>query len=137
VQHGQGFQNIRVLETTFKEMSLSYVLCILQALPAITRLRSGINGVGHTLVQLENDDLPDHIVSTYCDVGSKLEVWEMTSFDSRYETDTIDYILLLALVCPNLRRVELVPKSVPDYRNKITEALESDPYSKYASQLSH
>ncbi|KAJ1904053.1 hypothetical protein LPJ71_004967, partial [Coemansia sp. S17] len=86
---------------------------------------------------LENDDLPDHIVSTYCDVGSKLEVWEMTSFDSRYETNTIDYILLLALVCPNLRRVELVPKSVPDYRNKITEALESDPYSKYASQLSH
>ncbi|KAJ2068647.1 hypothetical protein GGI08_000762 [Coemansia sp. S2] len=137
LQHGLGFQNIRIFETTFKEMSLSYVLCILKALPAITRLRSGINGVGHMLAQFENDDLPDHIVSTYGDVGSKLEVWEMTSFDSRCETDIINCILLLALVCPNLRREELVPKSVPDYRNKITEALESDQYRKYASQLSH
>ncbi|KAJ2351871.1 hypothetical protein GGH92_001589, partial [Coemansia sp. RSA 2673] len=106
------------------------------ALPAITRIRSNISGMDHRLAHITANELPDHIVSTYGDAGSKLEVWEMTYFDSRYETEAIDYILLLALVCPNLYRVELLPKSVPDYHERITEMLESGPYSKYASQLS-
>ncbi|KAJ2037782.1 hypothetical protein H4S04_002094 [Coemansia sp. S16] len=117
-------------------MTLFNVLSILEALPSITRLRSGINGMDYRLAYYTADELPDHIVSTYGNAGSKLEVWEMTSFDIRFETEAIAYILLLALVCPNLYRVEVLPKSVPDYHEKITKALESGPYSKYASQLS-
>ncbi|KAJ2078147.1 hypothetical protein GGI16_007980 [Coemansia sp. S142-1] len=111
-------------------------MSILKALPAITRIRSNISGMDHRLAHITANKLPDHIVSTYGNAGSKLEVWEMTSFDIRFETEAIDYILLLALVCPNLYRVEVLPKSVPDYHEKITEALKSSPYTKYASQLS-
>ncbi|KAJ2431646.1 hypothetical protein GGF41_000446 [Coemansia sp. RSA 2531] len=135
-QQGHGFQNIRVLETKFEKMSMLNVLSILKALPAVTRLRSGISGMDPSMVHIAADELPDHIVSTYGNMGSNLQVWEMTFFNYRFEDETIDYILLLALVCPSLSRVELISNAVPDYHKKITEVLESGPYSKYASQLS-
>ncbi|KAJ2422343.1 hypothetical protein GGF41_003538 [Coemansia sp. RSA 2531] len=128
---GHGFHTITIFETCSKSLLLFDVLGLLKALPALIELRSSINGLGPELESISADDLPDHVFSTYFEAGKNLQIWRMDSDGSV----TIDYVLLLALVCPKLWRIQLKPGALRGSRAKITEALSSHIYSKYAPQL--
>ncbi|KAJ2338541.1 hypothetical protein GGH92_007120 [Coemansia sp. RSA 2673] len=109
------------------------MLHILKALPALEKLLSSITDLGPELENISSEELPDYVTSTYNNVGKNLQVWRLSS--PNYTTVTIDHILLLALVCPNLWRIQLEPGFIEDYHTKISKALESGPYTKYAPQL--
>ncbi|KAJ2432218.1 hypothetical protein GGF41_000107 [Coemansia sp. RSA 2531] len=133
-QNGQGFQNIKLFEMG-SNMSLFDVLCALTVLPALVKVRGGIKGFGSELENISQEELPGYVASTFRDVGENLQVWSMNSFASQYSAQIVDYILLLALASPKFRRIEIMPNTVLNYYARVTEALESGPYSKYASQL--
>ncbi|KAJ2430451.1 hypothetical protein GGF41_000991 [Coemansia sp. RSA 2531] len=130
-QHGQGFTNIKVFGSTSLTLSLFEVLSLLKTLPALVELRGKINGLGPELESISSNELPDHIVSTYCDIGKGLQVWRITT----YKQVKIDYIILLALVCPRLWLIRLLCDAFEDIHVQISDALNSQLYSKYAPQL--
>ncbi|KAJ2428022.1 hypothetical protein GGF41_001499 [Coemansia sp. RSA 2531] len=135
VHNGSGFQNIKVLNLRSYSQSLCVILDLLKLLPALVNLRSNICGLGPELEGITFEELPDYIASTYSDTGKNLQVWAITSFTIHGTTQIIDYILLLALACPKLRRIESKSNTTSDYHIQVAKALESGPYSKYATQL--
>ncbi|KAJ1891138.1 hypothetical protein LPJ71_007760 [Coemansia sp. S17] len=134
-QHGQGFQNIKSFDLSIDSLSLFDVLSLLRVLPALETIRSEISGLGPELENISADELPDYVASTYCDVGKNLQVWDMDTFTGSRAATFINYILLLALVCPKLRRVEPSSNNAGDYHLRLAIALDSGPYSKYATRL--
>ncbi|KAJ2485569.1 hypothetical protein IWW37_005910, partial [Coemansia sp. RSA 2050] len=59
------FKNIQMLDTSNSHLSLYAVLCLLKALPALTKLKNGTNGLGPEFAHLSLDELPNHIASSY------------------------------------------------------------------------
>ncbi|KAJ1812019.1 hypothetical protein LPJ60_006637, partial [Coemansia sp. RSA 2675] len=65
----------------------------LKAMPALVELRSGISGLGKELESIDDDELPDHIISAYGDAGKDLQVWRVNMFDP----SMIEWHMLMAL----------------------------------------
>ncbi|KAJ2421735.1 hypothetical protein GGF41_003761 [Coemansia sp. RSA 2531] len=118
-------------------VSLSFfdVLSVLKALPALVNIRSGIGGLGRELGNIAAEDILDHIATTYCNAGMNLRIWYIAFLGRQYRSEMIDYILLLALVSPKIRWIQLLPHSIQDSRVKLADALNSPLYSKHALQL--
>ncbi|KAJ2432013.1 hypothetical protein GGF41_000259 [Coemansia sp. RSA 2531] len=134
-QYGQGFQNIKVFDVHSGDLLFSDVICLLNLLPALVELRGGINGLGPEFENISPEELLDYMASIYCGAGRNLQIWRVYSITDRYNINVTNYVLLLALASPRLRRIEIKPDNVKDYHARVTKALESGPYSKYASQF--
>ncbi|KAJ2429555.1 hypothetical protein GGF41_001137 [Coemansia sp. RSA 2531] len=134
-QHGQGFQNIKVFEVCRYGLSVYDTLGLLKVLPALVELRCSTVRLGSELENISSEELPDRIASTYNNVGRNLQVWRLNSHRCQYAPATIDYILLLALVCPNIWRIQLRLDTIQNYHTKLASALNSQRFSKYAPQL--
>ncbi|KAJ2431356.1 hypothetical protein GGF41_000583 [Coemansia sp. RSA 2531] len=135
MEYGQAFINIKVFEVHLDRPSLFDNLYVLKALPALVDLRSSFNGMGSELESISSEELPDYIASSYCDAGNNLQVLRVNYFSAQYAAQFVDYMLLLALACPKLHRVEASPGNLQIYHAEVAKRLESGPYSKYASQL--
>ncbi|KAJ2738326.1 hypothetical protein GGI20_006291, partial [Coemansia sp. BCRC 34301] len=85
--------------------------------------------------QINADDLPNYVMSLYGNMGSDFQVWEVKNTHGIYDNEFLYYIMLLALVCPKFYRTVLVMNTFPEFNAKLAAALDSGPYSKYASQL--
>ncbi|KAJ2729222.1 hypothetical protein IW152_005698, partial [Coemansia sp. BCRC 34962] len=116
-------------------MSFFDVLCLLKALPALVNLRGRIICFGSELEGIPDNELPDHIASAYSGVGSNLQAWLVHRLDRRYISATIEFMLLLALVCPKLWRIQLQRGFLQDVVSKFAHVLNSPPYCKYVSEL--
>ncbi|KAJ2073758.1 hypothetical protein GGH13_001786 [Coemansia sp. S155-1] len=131
----KGFNNLQEFDTGSDSLSLFKVFALLKGFPALVKLRSKICGLGSEFEHIAAKDLPDYVASTYCNVGSNFRMWHMSSLTSTHATETIEYILLLGLACPKISRIECLSSVIGGYRAKITNALESGPFSRYDSQL--
>ncbi|KAJ2399546.1 hypothetical protein GGF41_008107, partial [Coemansia sp. RSA 2531] len=69
-------------------------------LPALVKFSGEIYGLGPELLSIDTNERPDHIASTYCDVAKNLQTWVISGISGHFFYETIDHILLLALVCP-------------------------------------
>ncbi|KAJ2341717.1 hypothetical protein GGH92_005692 [Coemansia sp. RSA 2673] len=134
-QPNHDFKNIRSLDSSHSPLLFYNMLCLLEALPALERIKCNISGLGSELAHTSTDKLPDYITSAYNKVGKSLRTWNMSHINPKEPKETVDYIMLLALACPRLQRVMLMKSVVPDFGTRIAEALHSDPYRKYAPQL--
>ncbi|KAJ2682101.1 hypothetical protein IWW39_006128 [Coemansia spiralis] len=81
---------------------------VLYAMPALVELRSGISGLGKEFESIDDDELPDHIISAYGNARKDLQVWRVNMFDP----SMIEWHMLMALVCPKLRLILLKCGSV-------------------------
>ncbi|KAJ1907898.1 hypothetical protein LPJ71_003982, partial [Coemansia sp. S17] len=124
-----------VLNMHLDNPSFFNILSLVKALPALVDLNSSINGLGPELENIAIEELPDHIASTYSDTGKNLQAWEINNFVNQEFSLFIDLVLLLALACPKLRVIKSKPKALKSYSVKVANALESGPYSKYATEL--
>ncbi|KAJ2348132.1 hypothetical protein GGH92_002932 [Coemansia sp. RSA 2673] len=116
-------------------VSIFEVLSTLKTLPALVELLCGISGLGPELEDIAIEELPNHVASTYSDNGKNFQVWTTGCHSSRFADRLVDYALLLALASPKLHRIIVVGNTVLDYDAKVSKALESGPYAKYALQL--
>ncbi|KAJ2885197.1 translation machinery-associated protein 16 [Coemansia aciculifera] len=143
------FEHVQVFEATFDKLSLFSVLCLLKALPALTELRCGISGLGSELEDIAGKKLPDHIASTYRAIGQNMRVWHIPSTnDDDDANNIIECIVLLALVCPKFRRVNVAQCGIRNFDtrvakpnnkrkrvSKIKDKEKAHPYSRKARQI--
>ncbi|KAJ2405511.1 hypothetical protein GGF41_007066 [Coemansia sp. RSA 2531] len=134
MKQGQGFQNVKVIELHMP-LSVFDVLGLFKALPSLVEHNCSLASLGPELEHIAADELPDHIFSTYSDVGKNIQIWHPTFFSHLKASETADYIMMLALVCPKLYQLEIPPISFQGYLARVAKALDSGPYSKYARQL--
>ncbi|KAJ2051904.1 hypothetical protein GGI08_005150 [Coemansia sp. S2] len=118
-------------------MSLLNVLRLLKVLPSLIKIACGFDSLGSELEDIAANDLPNYIVSTYCNTGKNLQTISNQGIGGQMRPVVPEYVILLALVCPKLRRIDLTPNTISDFQGKVAEALQSSPYSKYSSQLNH
>ncbi|KAJ2032508.1 hypothetical protein H4S04_005547 [Coemansia sp. S16] len=125
-QPEHDFKSIKSLDTSDSPLSLHDTMCLLMALPALTTLKCGTNGLGSGFAHVSMGELPDYIASLYNKAGRFLNAWKVTSFSSESQSMDVEYVMLLALACPRLHRVMLMKSVIPDFSAKISEALHSD-----------
>ncbi|KAJ2839246.1 hypothetical protein FBU31_000737 [Coemansia sp. 'formosensis'] len=106
-------------------------------LPNLVKIGCGIDVVGPELADIADEDLPDHIASTYRTVGKNLQIWRPQGTGRQQFRTIPEYAMLMALVCPKLCRVEVTPNIISDFQTRVYEELQSGPFSEYASQLEH
>ncbi|KAJ2412053.1 hypothetical protein GGF41_006211 [Coemansia sp. RSA 2531] len=131
----RGFKCLQVLDISWSYFAFFDVLCLLRVLPNLVKLSSSFDKLGSELQDIDAEDLPDHITSTHCRVGESLQVLSLRRFDKLIHPVVPEYVILLALVCPKLRRIELRPDGISEFQSKVAEALQSGPHSKYTSEL--
>ncbi|KAJ2000918.1 hypothetical protein GGI04_003955 [Coemansia thaxteri] len=132
----KGFQTLQILQARSSSLSLFDVLDLLKRLPALDSLYCGLAGLGSELDGIAPENLPEHVVSNYSNVGKNLKGWRV-SFDRGTNHNTIAvYAMLLALVCPKFTKVDTPLMAMSDYCASISEALRSGTYLKYAPRLS-
>ncbi|KAJ2430450.1 hypothetical protein GGF41_000990 [Coemansia sp. RSA 2531] len=134
-QNGQGFSNITEFGVRYINLSVFEMLSTLKVLPSLVNFSGGISDLGPELDNISKDELPDYVASTYCNTGKNLQVWGFNFYSEQTSDQLVNYALLLALACPKLRRIETMVESAGEYHAGISEALERDPYSKYAIRL--
>ncbi|KAJ1904798.1 hypothetical protein LPJ71_004742, partial [Coemansia sp. S17] len=66
MRHGQGFKDIKILYLC-DSLSVFDVLGMLKAIPALVKFTGGIKSLGPELENISDSELPDYMVSTYCD----------------------------------------------------------------------
>ncbi|KAJ1923149.1 hypothetical protein LPJ71_000952 [Coemansia sp. S17] len=131
-----GFDNIQVLDTSWTNISLFQILNLLRILPALKKLCCGSSGLGAELANIAYDELPDHILSTYSNVGKHFYELQISFPGFLTRNAAAEFIMPLALACPKLCRITSSDPTSPNYRLEISEILKSGgPYSKYAPQL--
>ncbi|KAJ2067316.1 hypothetical protein GGI08_001439 [Coemansia sp. S2] len=135
VPQGHEFEFVKELDAYKAKLPLFNILRILQVLPSLVELRCGAFGLGPELAHIAVEDLPDHMASTYRDRGKNLQIWKLSVAHSSRDLHVSEYAMLLALACPTLHSVKLADIPLSDFKPRITDALQSGPYSKYASQL--
>ncbi|KAJ2028113.1 hypothetical protein GGI08_009801 [Coemansia sp. S2] len=136
VHNNNYFTHVRLLELREGLLSLAYVLRLLKQFPALVKFTCGIAELGDELEHVDLDKLPDYIVSSYGETGKLLQTWCTKYYSKLFDVKTADIALLLALVCPKLRRVVALKANVPDFNTRLKDAIQSGPYRKYAPQLS-
>ncbi|KAJ2395611.1 hypothetical protein GGF41_008728, partial [Coemansia sp. RSA 2531] len=124
-----------VLEVRFISMALLDVLRLLKVLPNLVKIGCGIDRLGPELQDIATEDLPDHVASMYGKAGKNLQVIALVWVREMTYSVAPEYAMLMALVCPKLRRIELALKNISDFRTKVAETLGKEPYSKYTSEL--
>ncbi|KAJ1912078.1 hypothetical protein LPJ71_002788 [Coemansia sp. S17] len=130
-----GFNNLQVLNLVQEQLPFYDILRLLKAFPVLSKLVCGVDELGSELKHIAADDLPDYIASTYKEAGKNMQVWKLPCVRSINNTHITEYVVLLALCCPRLRRIDLAENVAAKYRSEIAKALESKLYSKYTSQL--
>ncbi|KAJ2870835.1 hypothetical protein GGH93_005281, partial [Coemansia aciculifera] len=130
-----GFKSIQEFGSWSDPWSFYDVLCLLKAFPAMTKFTGAIRSLGSELEDMDAEELPNHVVSTFGNVGKELQVWERDSFYSLTSADALVHVMLLALMCPKLHSITIDSHDIPVYNASIAKALEDGPFSKYASQL--
>ncbi|KAJ2690565.1 hypothetical protein IWW39_000659 [Coemansia spiralis] len=135
VQHGYSFMNIQAYDTGFYTLSLFTTLSLFKALPSLVNLKGGIGGLGEELEHMASAELPDYVATEYGPLKTKMKVWAIGACSSQGKTNVVDYILLLALVCPELYRIEGLSGALSGNPDAIAKALSGDVYGKYESHL--
>ncbi|KAJ2097337.1 hypothetical protein GGI16_004587 [Coemansia sp. S142-1] len=130
-----GFEYLQALCITKDNMALFDVLRLLKALPSLIKIACGFDSLGSELENIAANDLPNYITSTYCNTGKNLQIISNQGIGGLVRPVVTEYVILLALVCPKLRRVDLTPDGISDFQGKVAKALQSIPYSKYTSEL--
>ncbi|KAJ2042115.1 hypothetical protein GGI08_007824 [Coemansia sp. S2] len=130
-----GFNNVQVLNLVQEQLPFYDILRLLKAFPVLSKLVCGVDDLGSELKHIAADDLPDYIASTYKEAGKCMQVWKLPCVRSINNTHITEYVILLALCCPRLRRIDLAENVAAKFSGEIAKALESKLYSKYTSQL--
>ncbi|KAJ2030702.1 hypothetical protein H4S03_006939 [Coemansia sp. S3946] len=135
--YGREFEHIKVLDMGLTQLTLFDTMRLLRALPNLVKLSCGIGKLGSELSNIPSKELPDHMVTTYRAVGNRLYNLNTSLEKGISVIEAADFVMLLTLVCPRLRRVGSSHAAPPAYYARITKALNRKPFSKYASQLQH
>ncbi|KAJ2583670.1 hypothetical protein GGH95_000861 [Coemansia sp. RSA 1836] len=130
-----GFKHVRILIVDSYRLSLYEIMCLLKALPALATLRCSVGGVGSELGHIASKDLPDHVASTYRKAGDNLLIWSIPDYQGRTHDNITEIVMLLALACPRLQRMNLSCKFGPKFEAEVVETLASKAFSKYNLQL--
>ncbi|KAJ2352585.1 hypothetical protein GGH92_001178 [Coemansia sp. RSA 2673] len=129
------FEYIQELTLWRDRVSLYNMLCLLKALPILTRLTCSIGENGSEFDRISANDLPDHIAYTYSDTGMHLKTLRFPHSKDESKIANVNFIMLLALVCPNFRPVEILEGFMSYYYDSVVKATRSGPFSKYAPCL--
>ncbi|KAJ1916092.1 hypothetical protein LPJ71_002003 [Coemansia sp. S17] len=131
-----GFDNIQLLDTSWTNISLFQILNLLRILPALKKLCCGSGGLGAELANIAYDEFPDHILSTYNNVGKHFYELKISFPGFLTRNAVAEFIMPLALACPRLCRITSSDPTSPNYRLGISEILDNGgPYSKYAPRF--
>ncbi|KAJ2255211.1 hypothetical protein GGI13_001732 [Coemansia sp. RSA 455] len=134
MKHGQGFKDIKILYLC-ESLSVFDVLGMLKAIPALVEFTGGIKSLGPELENISDSELPDYMVSTYCDVGKNFQVWNVASLNTQFIPTLVGFMLGLALLCPKLRKIEVAFGRLEEFQAKIADALNNQLLSKHAPHL--
>ncbi|KAJ2106394.1 hypothetical protein GGI16_001948 [Coemansia sp. S142-1] len=110
-----GFTCLKVLEVRFISMAFLDVLRLLKVLPNLVKIGCGIDRLGPELQDIATEDLPDHVASMYGKAGKNLQVIALVWVREMTYSVAPEYAMLMALVCPKLRRIELALKNISDF----------------------
>ncbi|KAJ2069580.1 hypothetical protein GGI08_000280 [Coemansia sp. S2] len=92
-QPQHDFKNVKSLDTSDSPLSLHDTMCLLMALPALTTLKCGTNGLGSGFAHVSMGELPDYIASLYNEAGRFLNAWKVTSFNSESQSLDVEYLI--------------------------------------------
>ncbi|KAJ2052717.1 hypothetical protein GGI08_003491 [Coemansia sp. S2] len=130
------FKDIQLLNAMSVGLSVFQIMNLLKILPALKKLCCASGGLGRELTNIAYNELPDHILSKYSNIGKHFYKLQISSPEVSTRYAAAEFIMTLALACPKLCRITSFDPAAPNYRLGISEILESDgPYSKYAPRF--
>ncbi|KAJ1822611.1 hypothetical protein GGH91_001022 [Coemansia sp. RSA 2671] len=128
-----GHVSIQVLHLVGTDISLLGAIALIKALPLLSDLNVSAPTLGELSESFQEDELPDHLRTTYAPMGRRLRclyIYNKCNFN-----DLATCMLLLALICPNFDYVVVTSA----YRGMLMEAMrkriEKPLFSNYAPRL--
>ncbi|KAJ2432327.1 hypothetical protein GGF41_000049 [Coemansia sp. RSA 2531] len=131
-----SFENVQLFDVIRDSLTLIDIFHLLKILPALKKLCCEIDGLGNWLEHLPKNELPDYVASRYGNVGSNMVELHAGFHSTLSKNSLTEFLMLLALACPNLYKISTWDTQLPDYRAGVTEVLQSNgSFSKYAPQF--
>ncbi|KAJ2837813.1 hypothetical protein FBU31_001064 [Coemansia sp. 'formosensis'] len=137
MQNGCELNFIQKLHVKDSSLSLYGIMCLVKGLPALGMISCSIYGLDSEFEFIPAKELPNHIATTFENAGKNLHTWKLLNQTRSAFKNIAEYIVLLGLACPNLRRVMSRPCDAARYNAYIAKTIQREPYKKYAAQLTH
>ncbi|KAJ2460816.1 hypothetical protein GGF42_000593 [Coemansia sp. RSA 2424] len=126
---------IQVLALPSSQLSLWDIISLIQSLPLLSDLLTLPPCLEPIPMGISRDHLPSHMLASYASIGGRFRCWQLGSHPNIASLETVECILLLALICPTFGQAAPPISS----REKFTAALEDtialDKYKLHSSRL--
>ncbi|KAJ2259009.1 hypothetical protein GGI13_000249 [Coemansia sp. RSA 455] len=116
-------------------LSLSEILTVVEAAPALSDLYCRSLGIGDDLKHLSMDQLVDHLELKYKHVGKNFKCWKLWHNQNTIVESAATCAMLLACICPKFTYNVVTSSVRAEYNNTIRKMLDTLPFSKHKVAL--
>ncbi|KAJ2871686.1 hypothetical protein GGH93_004621 [Coemansia aciculifera] len=122
--------SIQVLMITRTQLDIGQAISLIKSLPLLSNLHAPLPRIGTMPDGVTRAELPAYMVSTYAPLGERFRCWH----PERYR-DSVECILLLALVCPNFDYVAMNREQRKLFMDDLEWYIDLNSFKPYASRL--
>ncbi|KAJ2750004.1 hypothetical protein GGI19_005351 [Coemansia pectinata] len=115
----------------------SNLIKVLSAIPSLVSCSCNLYELGPSIDEIPADERPSRLRTKYYPMGSNFKTWRLLRVDNKDAPIdvTVYSSMLLAVLCPNFRQVDLPLNLRNDFGRKIAWATFNDPFKPYAESV--
>ncbi|KAJ2875277.1 hypothetical protein H4R27_006423, partial [Coemansia aciculifera] len=115
----------------------SNLIKVLSAIPSLVSCSCNLYELGPSIDEIPADGRPSRLRTKYYPMGSNFKTWRLLRVDNKDAPIdvTVYSSMLLAVLCPNFRQVDLPLNLRNDFGRKIAWATFNDPFKPYAESV--
>ncbi|KAJ2756771.1 hypothetical protein GGI19_000575 [Coemansia pectinata] len=127
--------DLQILVVNDLRLSLSEILAVAEATPALSDLHCQSLGIGDDLKHLAMEHLVDHLGLKYRHVGKNFKCWKLWHNRNTTIESAATCAMLLASICPKFTYNVVTSSVRAEYDSSIRKALATLPFSKHKVAL--
>ncbi|KAJ2040267.1 hypothetical protein GGI03_004672 [Coemansia sp. RSA 2337] len=130
----RGFPNIQILDISDVTLELWEAITLIQYLPLLSDLHTGLVCLSEFPVNVQVDELPMYVLAKYAPMGQRFRCWHVTRYGI-FDFKTVECVLLVALICPNFDHCVPPKDHFAQFMKELVMCIRSDEFKDHEPRL--
>ncbi|KAJ2065441.1 hypothetical protein GGI17_000254 [Coemansia sp. S146] len=130
------YASIQVLVLPRVRLSFWEAISLIKALPLLSDLRTCVPTLGEIPQGVTDADLPEYARLAYAPMDKRFQCWHIASHSEYGRVELVTFMLLLALICPNLDYTAVYKNCRESFMKEMRKQIDEPRFREYAPRLS-
>ncbi|KAJ2016855.1 hypothetical protein GGI14_003352 [Coemansia sp. S680] len=130
-----GHSSIQVLSIKSTKLDIWQAISLVKSLPLLSDLTAPFPRIGAMPYGVTRAELPKYMTSTYSPMGERFRCWHLQYCTDEDQTGDVEWMLLLALICPNFDYVATGQERRESFMEDLEWYIDLERFSSYAPRL--